>query len=125
MESNDNDSGKLQKLLEKWGTTVTVLLFTLSIFVYKQDKATLETAIANVASQAQMDQKGLSTQINSNTRAISRLQEAKASREELKTAIESVSKDNAIFRQDVKDSINTLRNDLVQRMDILVNSSKK
>ena len=125
MESNENESGKLQKLLEKWGTTVTVLLFTLSIFVYKQDKATLETAITNVASQAQMDQKGLSTQINSNTRAISRLQEGKASREELKTAIESVSKDNAIFRQDVKDSINTLRNDLVQRMDILVNSSKK
>lgn len=106
-------NGKLQELIEKWGGWAALALISLVIFMYQSDRA---------STQATMNQleKGIAT----NSRAINRLNEGKASREELKSAIESVSKDNAAFRQDFKDGMSTLRNDLVQRIDLVIDKRR-
>jgi hypothetical protein len=98
--------------MNKWGVKSAFLLLVLCSWIYQQDRA-----------QVMSDNKALAARTAANERAIGRLQEGKASREELKSAIETIARDNQRSRDDLKESMNTLRNDLVQRMDIIV--SKK
>lgn len=106
--TQNEEGGKLQQLIEKWGAKSAMLLLALCLFVYQQDRSAL---IA--------DNKALAARTSANERAIGRLQEGKASREELKAAMETIARDNQRSRDDIKDIIVTLRSDLVQRMDIL------
>lgn len=101
-------NGKLQELMEKWGAKSAGLLVVLCAFIYQQDRSSL---IA--------DNKALGARVSASERAIGRLQEGKASREELKAAMDSIKADNQRGRDDFKDIINTMRNDLVQRMDLM------
>lgn len=111
---SDKDGGKLQGLIEKWGGWSAMILLSLVVFVYQSDRTQLVS-----------DNKALSARTAANERAIGRLQEGKASREELRSAIDTVSKDNAMFRQDFKEGLGQLRSDLVQRMDFIVAQNKK
>lgn len=104
------ENGKLQTMIEKWGVKSAALLLVLVVFVYQQDRA-----------QHMADNKALSARTAANERAIGRLQEGKASREELKAAMDSISKDNQRSRDDIKEIVSTLRSDLIQRMDLLTN----
>lgn len=101
-------SGKLQELIEKWGAKSAALLVVLCAFIYQQDRAALIS-----------DNKALSARVSASERAIGRLQEGKASREELKAAMDSIKADNQRGRDDFKDVVQTLRNDLVQRMELM------
>lgn len=103
-----NEGGKLQDLIEKWGAKSAMLLLALCLFVYQQDR-----------SQLIADNKALAARTAANERAIGRLQEGKASREELKAAMETIQRDNQRSRDDFKEIIGTLRSDLVQRMELL------
>lgn len=112
--ANANEGGgKLQELIEKWGAKSAALLLALCVFIYQQDRGQL---IA--------DNKALSARTAANERAIGRLQEGKASREELKAAIETIQRDNQRSRDDIKETIGTLRSDLISRMDILTERNK-
>lgn len=102
------EDGKLQGLIEKWGAKSAMLLLALCLFVYQQDR-----------SQLIADNKALAARTAANERAIGRLQEGKASREELKAAMESISRDNQRGRDDFKEIVTTLKTDLIQRMDLL------
>lgn len=109
MGTPSNESGgKLQELIEKWGAKSAVLLLALCVFIYQQDRA-----------QLMADNKALAARTSANERAIGRLQEGKASREELKAAMETIARDNQRSRDDFKEIIGTLRSDLISRMDIL------
>lgn len=108
MSTPTKNEGKLQEYIERWGAKSAMLLVALCLFIYQQDRSSL---IA--------DNKALSARTSANERAIGRLQEGKASREELKAAMETIARDNQRSRDDMKDIIGTLRADLVQRMDIL------
>jgi hypothetical protein len=103
-----NQNGKLQELMEKWGAKSAMLLLMLCAFIYQQDRANL---IA--------DNKANSARIAASERAIGRLQEGKASREELRDAIGQIARDNQRGYDNMKEIIGTLRSDLVQRMDIM------
>lgn len=111
---SDKDGVTLQGLIAKWGGWSAMILLSLVVFVYQSDRTQL---IA--------DNKALSARTAANERAIGRLQEGKASREELRSAIDAVSKDNAMFRQDFKEGLGQLRSDLVQRMDFIVSQNKQ
>lgn len=102
------ENGKLQSLIEKWGLKSATLLMCLCLFVYQQDR-----------SQLISENKALSARTAANERAIGRLQEGKASREELKAAVDGISRDNQRTKDDIKEVINVLRSDLVQRMELL------
>lgn len=109
----NNGDNKLQILIEKWGAKSAMLLLALCAFIYQQDRAALIT-----------DNKALAARTAANERAIGRLQEGKASREELKAAIEAIQRDNMRSNSDIKDAIVTLKSDLVQRMDLLADRRK-
>lgn len=106
--TQETDKGKLQDLYEKWGAKSAGLLLVLCAFIYQQDRGSLIS-----------DNKALGARVAASERAIGRLQEGKASREELKAAMDSIKADNQRGRDDFKDIINTMRNDLVQRMDLM------
>jgi hypothetical protein len=109
MEKSE-ENGKLNGMIEKWGAKSAMLLLLLCVFVYQQDRG-----------QAAADNKALAARTAANERAIGRLQEGKASREELKAAMDSISRDNQRSRDDIKEIVSTLKNDLIQRMDLLTN----
>lgn len=107
-EPNKNENGKLQSLIEKFGAKVGLLLLALVCYMYQTDRA---------YTQAQI--KTLDAMIKSNQRAISRLNDGKASREELKSAIQAIAQNNDALKNDMKESLQVLRNDLVQRLDLI------
>lgn len=108
MTTTATQDNKLQMLVEKWGAYAAALLLALCGFIYQQDRA-----------QLMQDNAALSARVGASERAIGRLQEGKASREELKAAIDSIRSDNQRGRDDFKDVVTTLRNDLVQRIDLM------
>lgn len=110
MSEGINGEGKLQNMIEKFGKWAAAALISLVIFMYQSDRTQLIS-----------DNKALAARTAANERAIGRLQEGKASREELKSAIESVSKDNATFRSDFKETLYGMKNDLIARMDLIAN----
>lgn len=112
--STVNDGGKLQELMEKWGAKSAMLLLALCAFIYQQDRATLIS-----------DNKALGARVATLERATGRLQEGKASREELRDAIAQIARDNQRGYDNMKEVIGTLRSDLVQRMDILAEKNRK
>jgi hypothetical protein len=108
MSNPTNEGGKLQELIQKFGGWAGVALISLAAFMYQGDKASTQQAI-----------EGLEKNIATNQRAISRLQDGKASRAELKELQEAWLRESQSSRQDYKDQMNILRNDIIQRLDII------
>ncbi len=106
--NQNNEGGKLNSLIEKWGSKSAMLLLALVCFMYQSDRANM---------QAQM--RALDSMVKANQRAISRLNDGKASREELKSAIDAMVMNNSSLKSDFRDVVQTLRNDLVQRIDLI------
>lgn len=107
-QTNQNSEGKLQVLIEKGAVKAAVLLLALICYMYQSDRANM-----------QANMKALDYQIKANQRAISRLNDGKASREELKSAIQAIAQNNNALKSDMKDAIQVLRDDLVQRLDLI------
>lgn len=105
VQANDN---KLQELISKFGGFAGIALISLTAFMYQADRASTKNEIA-----------GLEKNIATNVRAISRLQDNKASRAELKELQEAWLRESQTSRQDYKEQVNTLRNDIIQRLDII------
>ena len=100
--------GKLQKLVEKFGGYACLLLLSLVIWTYQQDRESTEKSLAiNAAS------------IKAAERAISRVQDTKVSREEFKGVQEQWLRETQGIRMDIKDNFNILRVDFAQRMEVL------
>lgn len=98
----ETNEGKLQTLLEKFGGWAALALLSCILFIYQNDKADIQARTA------------------SNERAIGRLQDGKASKAELKELKEVFLREQQTTRQDFKDSINTLKNDIIQRIDLVM-----
>jgi hypothetical protein len=99
--SNNNDGGKLQELIEKFGGWAALALITLVGAMYQQDRANTQAELSNV-----------NKSIAANQRAISRLQEGKVSREEFKSVQEQWIRETAGMRSDIRDLVNALRIDV-------------
>lgn len=103
--------GKLQALIEKWGGWCAMMLLALIIYQYQTDKAYMQESIA-----------AANARIGSTERAIGRVQDSKANREEVKALQEQWLRETQALRQDIKDGMSVLRSDLAARLDL---SSKR
>lgn len=108
MSANSSNDGKLQQLIEKGGGWAAMALVSLLTVMYTNDKAALQMQLVDLNKQVVMQSK----QIN-------RLQEGKASRAELKEMGEAFTREVQNTRQDIKDQFSTLRQDIIQRMDLI------
>lgn len=97
----NNDGGKLQGLIEKFGGFAGLALISLTAFIYQGDKTNTQAAIAT-----------LEKNITYNQRAIGRLQEGKVSREEFKSVQEQWIRETQGLRQDIRELTGALRVDL-------------
>lgn len=95
----DKSEGKLQQLIEKFGGWAAIALISLIGFMYQGDKVSTQASIA-----------ALEKNIDSNRRAISRLQEGKVSKEEFKNAQEVWIREAQGMRQDWRDLLKMLQN---------------
>lgn len=100
---------KLNKMIERFGGWAGLLLLSLCIWTYQQDRAITQQAIA-----------ANSSGIKATERAISRIQDTKVSREEFKGVQEQWLRETQGMRSDIKDGMNILRNDFAQRMEVLI-----
>lgn len=101
----DTDN-KLSQLIEKWGYIAGVIIVSLCLYMYQGDKANLQENM--IATNAR---------VTVTERAISRLQDGKASREELKTSQEASLRELQGLRQDMKDMMSVMRSDYQSRLD--------
>lgn len=106
MSAGTNDGGKLQQLLDRFGGWTALGLLSLALWTYQQDKVNAERKFTNI------DNRFVSTEV-----AISRLNDGKVSREELKSVQEQWIRETQGLRQDIKESLNTIRSDLSQRLE--------
>lgn len=105
MSNPTNEGNKLQDLIEKFGGWAGLALVSLAAFMYQGDKTNTMNAIA-----------GLEKNIESNQRAISRLQEGKVSREEFKSVQEQWIRETQGLRQDIRELTGALRVDVKKSM---------
>lgn len=105
------NEGKLHALIEKFGGWAALMLLSLIIYQYQTDKAYMQESIA-----------AANARIGASERAIGRVQDTKASREEVKALNEQWLRDMQGLKSDFKDGISLLRNDLAARLDL---SSKR
>lgn len=96
-----NEGSKLNELIEKFGGWAGLALVSLAAFTYQGDKASTMQAIA-----------GLEKNIETNQRAINRLQEGKVSREEFKSVQEQWIRETQGLRQDIRELTGALRVDV-------------
>lgn len=97
--SERNEGGKLQELIEKFGGWAAIALITLVGFMYQGDRANTQ---ANIAS--------LEKVVAAQGRAISRVQEGKVSKEELKNVQEQWIRETTGLRQDIRDFMKAQNN---------------
>lgn len=100
--SNDtSQSGKVHFLIEKWGGWAALALISLLGYMYQGDRANTQQSISAVEKS-----------IETNARAINRLQDGKVSREEFKSVQEQWIRETVGLRQDIRDLAGVLRVDV-------------
>lgn len=99
--TQSSENGKLQTMIEKFGGWAAATLIALIGYMYQGDRANTQSAISSV-------ERGITL----NTRAISRLQEGKVSREEFKTVQEQWIRETQGLRQDIRELTGALRIDI-------------
>jgi len=110
MAENEKPSkqDKLQVILDHWGKMAVGLVLTLGVYSYQGDRQAIQNDMA-----------GLSARTGASERSIGRLQDQKASREEVKELQTQFIREMSGTRQDFKDGMQLLRNDIVQRLDLI------
>jgi len=103
-----NKQDKLQVILDHWGKMAVGLVLTLGVYSYQGDRQAIQNDMA-----------GLSARTGASERSIGRLQDQKASREEVKELQTQFIREMSGTRQDFKDGMQLLRNDIVQRLDLI------
>lgn len=106
MTTPENQGDKLSQLIEKWGYVAGVIIVSLCLYMYQGDKGNIQDNM--IATNAR---------VTVAERAISRLQDGKASREELKTSQEASLRELQGLRQDMKDMMSVMRSDYQSRLD--------
>lgn len=101
MSTTLTEGNKIQDLIEKFGGWTALVLIGLVCYMYQGDRAATASAIA-----------GLEKGIDTNQRAIGRLQEGKLSREEFRSAQEQWIRETVGMRQDLRDLFIALRVDV-------------
>lgn len=101
------NEGKLQGLIEKFGGWAFMIILTMGVYMYQGDKANM-----------QENQAATNARVTSTERAIGRLQDGKASREELKNSQEASLRELQGLRADMKDLMATMRNDMAARLEL-------
>lgn len=97
---------KIQAIIERWGYIAGCIIFSLVIFVYQSDKSNMQETIAAANARITVAERG-----------IGRLQDGKASREELKNSQEASLRELQGLRQDMKDMMSVMRTDYQSRLD--------
>lgn len=106
-QSKGHGEGKLQQLIEKFGGWAFMIILTMGVYMYQGDKANMQENMAAV-----------NARVTSTERSIGRLQDGKASREELKSSQEASLRELQGLRADMKDLMATMRNDMAARLEL-------
>lgn len=107
MSTPTPNDGKLQQLIEKFGGWAFIAILTMGVYMYQGDKANMQESMAAV-----------NARVTSSERAIGRLQDGKASREELKNSQEASLRELQGLRADMKDLMSTMRSDMAARLEL-------
>ncbi len=99
---------KLQGILDHWGKMAAGFVIALGVYSYQGDRQAIQNDMA-----------GLSARTGSNERSIGRLQDQKASREEVKELQAQFIREMSGTRTDIKDGFQLLRSDINQRFDMI------
>ncbi len=99
---------KLQGILDHWGKMAVGFVIALGVYSYQGDRQAIQNDMA-----------GLSARTGSNERSIGRLQDQKASREEVKELQAQFIREMSGTRTDIKDGFQLLRSDINQRFDMI------
>ncbi len=106
----DQATSRINSYIEKFGGWVGLMLLTLVIFMYQQDRAATAADI-----------QATNARVTASERSIGRLQEGKASRAELKELQETFLREIVGTRQDMRDGFAIIRSDIAQRMEFVKN----
>lgn len=111
MPQNDSqqENGKLTQLIEKFGGWAAVAMITMAAWFYNTQQ---------VENLRRYD--AITAITTEHTRAISRLQDSKASRAELKELQESFLRETQGLRQDFKEGFSILRADISVRREYAI-----
>lgn len=107
-ENEKPKQDKLQSILDHWGKMAVGFVIALGVYSYQGDRQAIQNDMA-----------GLSARTGASERSIGRLQDQKASREEVKELQTQFIREMSGTRQDFKDGMQLLRNDIVQRLDLI------
>lgn len=107
MSTPTPNDGKLQLLIEKFGGWAFMVILTMGVYMYQGDKSSMQESMAAV-----------NVRVTTSERAIGRLQDGKASREELKSSQEASLRELQGLRADMKDLMTTMRNDMAARLEL-------
>lgn len=109
-QDNPQVNGKLNQLIEKFGGWAAVTMIAMAAWFYNTGQAENLRRYDSVVA--------ITTE---HTRAISRLQDSKASRAELKELQESFLRETQGLRQDFKEGFSILRADISVRREYTLN----
>lgn len=101
MTTPTSEGNKLRELVEKFSGWTAVALLGLVCYVYQGDRMSTQTSLSS-----------LEKNIESNQRAIARLQEGKVSREEFRNVQEQWIRETQGLRTDIRELTNAMRIDL-------------
>ena len=109
-QDNPHGNGKLNQLIEKFGGWAAITMIGMAAWFYNTGQAENLRRYDSVVA--------ITTE---HTRAISRLQDSKASRAELKELQESFLRETQGLRQDFKEGFSILRADISVRREYTLN----
>ena len=107
-EPQGAQDGKLQAILDHWGKMAVGFVIALGVYSYQGDRQAMQNDMA-----------GISARTGSNERSIGRLQDQKASREEVKELQAQFIREMSGTRTDIKEGFQLLRSDINQRFDMI------
>lgn len=99
---------RLQVILDHWGKMAVGLVLTLGIYSYQGDRQAIQNDMA-----------GLSARTGASERSIGRLQDQKASREEVKELQTQFIREMSGTRMDFKEGMQQVKLDIIQRLDMM------
>ena len=107
-ENERSRQDKLQGILDHWGKMAVGFVIALGVYSFQGDRQAIQNDMA-----------GLSARTGASERSIGRLQDQKASREEVKELQAQFIREMSGTRTDIKEGFQLLRSDINQRFDMI------
>jgi hypothetical protein len=107
-ENEKPKQDKLQSILDHWGKMAVGFVIALGVYSYQGDRQAIQNDMA-----------GLSARTGAAERSIGRLQDQKASREEVKELQTQFLREMSGTRMDFKEGMQQVKLDIIQRLDMI------